>query len=175
MDLNRRSLLRLFGSGAVVAPIIEASPLLAASVRLVEPAKFELVREMNEDDMPRTWLNRLDSNPFERLWLARWRHEQANYKILEHLLLRDPTADERAVVAQLMQWFGTNCGLSFIHETFRLEGYYLRTIATDENNDQLQKLHRAHPREWPEFIQLRLTGGNPELDYFPAVTRNRIL
>ncbi len=124
MSINRRDLLKFFGVGATIAPVVGGEPLLLANARLIEPAKIELFTA-TEADMPRLWADRLRNNPFERLWLARWRHEQAQYHILEHLIGRAPTEDERAVVAALMQWFGTNCGLGFIHGTFRAEGYYL--------------------------------------------------
>jgi hypothetical protein len=40
--IDRRELLKLFGVGAAVVPIVGGAPLAAAEARLVEPAKVEL-------------------------------------------------------------------------------------------------------------------------------------
>ncbi len=159
--INRRELMKFFGAGATITPLVAGEPIYRATARLIEIPHIEIVSP-NEADMPRLWADRLTSNPFERLWLARWRKEQANYSILEHLLDRSPTEDERAVVAGLMQWFGTNCGLGFLHGTFRAEGYYL--ASSDQfKNDRLRHLYYAHSAQWPEFITLRMKDGPPEI------------
>lgn len=157
--INRRELLRFFGAGATISPVVGGEPLLHATARLIEPPKIDIITA-SDADMPRTRLHRLEGNAFERLWLARWRHEEAQYGIIEHLLGREPTQDERSVVAALVQWFGTNCGLGFIHGTFRAEGYYLESFA-DKN--PLRELHSIHPNQWPEFVTLRMKNGPPEI------------
>ncbi len=162
MKIDRRELLRYFGIGATITPVISGEPLLRAAATLVEPAKIDIQIAGGCEDLPRLWTDRLDNNPFERLWLARWRHEQSTYHILEHLLDRRPTSDERAVVAALMQWFGTNCGLGFLHGTFRAEGYSI-VSSGDQNERKMREMYLRHRDSWPEFIMLRMKGGPPSI------------
>lgn len=41
--MDRRSLLKWFGAGAIIAPVADGSPVLSAQARIVEPPKVEPV------------------------------------------------------------------------------------------------------------------------------------
>lgn len=44
--MNRRDLLKLFGAGTAIVPVIGSKPVLAAEAILVEPPKIEVVQEI---------------------------------------------------------------------------------------------------------------------------------
>ncbi len=59
---------------------------------------------------------------------------------LEHILKRYPTKEEKAAVAGVVQWFGTNCGHSFLEETLKASGYRLVYDETLPNVKELKQI-----------------------------------
>lgn len=126
--MNRRELLKFFGVGTVIAPVASGG----ISARLLAEPDIVLAAEFPNGHKPRHFADRLKWNPFEALWLRFWQIENnppscVNYGLgtLEHILQREPNEDEKAAVAGVIQWFGTNCGHCFLEETLRASGYRL--------------------------------------------------
>lgn len=157
----RRDFLDLFRRGATIAPFVGGVPLLQAAATLIEIPKVELVTA-SDDDMPGPrYVDRLQHNSYERVWVASWRQQQRDWQTLSHLLGREANREERQVATAIMQWFGTNCGLSFFHETLRMEGMRIDYRMT-KNHDLLAELHRCDSKTWPDTVTLTMKG-NPEL------------
>lgn len=145
--LDRRELLKFFGIGTVITPVLGGQPIVEASAQLLaEPdIKPILVDSFPDGHTPRHFSDRLKWNPYEEIWLRAWQIENnpssgVNSGIgpLEHILKRRPTADEKAAVAGVIQWFGTNCGRGFIEEAQQLCGYRTRF---DESLPNAREIH----------------------------------
>ena|ERR1051326_439241 len=165
MALNRRELLKFFGIGTVITPTIGGAPVVEAASRLlavpeVQPLIIGPFPQGHEPNTPKYYPSRLKWNPYEAIWLRFWQIENnppsaVNYGIgiLEHLLEREPTADEKSLGAAIMQWFGTNCGHGFIVETLNACGYRVVPDENLPNARQIQKLQ--HYNVWRDGNQLR--------------------
>lgn len=61
-------------------------------------------------------LNPTLNNPREVAFAEQWRIEQSQGNVLHHLIGRCPTQEEATVAATVIQWLGSNVGMSFIEE-----------------------------------------------------------
>ena len=156
--LSRRTLLQFFGIGATITPVVGGAPVVDAAAKLlavpsVEPLILPVAEFPNGHDPSDLFRNRVQWNPYEALWLAFWQVENnpspaVNYGIgvLEHLLGREPSAEDKRVAAAIMQWFGTNCGHVFIEEVLQAGGYQLSW----KDNPRLKSMSRLrHGNVWP--------------------------
>jgi|SRR5579872_664587 len=150
--LDRRSLLKFFGIGTVIAPVgcaeVRARLLAEPQVDIIPAKTFP------DGHQPELFRDRLKWNPYEAIWLYMWQIENnppsgVNYGIgpLEHILGREPTDAEKVAVAGLMQWFGTNCGSCFIQETLEACGY---SIGCNGNPRSIELQNLRHANVWPK-------------------------
>lgn len=128
--MNRRDLLQFFGIGTVVTPVLNGTPIIQASAELLTVPNVKMVDQYPCGHAPKHYAERLKWNPYEAIWLHSWQAENnppwninGGMGPLENVLQREPTEAEKAAVAGLIQWFGTNRGHSFIEETLRACGY----------------------------------------------------
>jgi len=125
--MDRRGFLKYFGIGTAITPVAGGAvgKLLAVpEIEIVQPPAFP------NGHVGELFMDRLKWNPYEAIWLYMWQIENnpspaINYGIgpLEHILGRVPSEAEKAAVAGMMQWFGSNCGHSFIAEALKACGY----------------------------------------------------
>ncbi len=148
--MNRRDLLKYFGIGTTITPVVGGNPLIEAAAQLlaVPDIKPVLAKEFPDGHAPAHFQERLAWNPYEVIWLRFWQIENDplhSVGPLEHILRREPTDAEKAAVAGVVQWFGTNCGHSFIEETLRATGYRL-VFDQDERARAIKQLQ--HHNVW---------------------------
>lgn len=173
--MNRRELLQMFGIGTTITPVVGGAPLVEAAAKLLAVPSIDIVQSkpFPNGHTPALWTDRLKWNPYEAIWLYMWQIENnpsppGNYGIgvLEHLLGREPTDAEKQVGAAIMQWFGTNCGHSFIMESLKAEGYTMTHQDTDLS-ERLRKLQRANV--WheapPDPVRIKYRGREIKLLY----------
>lgn len=60
-------------------------------------------------------------NPREVAFAAQWSLEQRQGNVLKHLLGRDYSDRDAAVAATVIQWLGSNVGMSFLEEAAKLQ------------------------------------------------------
>lgn len=96
-------------------------------------------------------VKRVLHNPLEMLFARKWADENRRrrsinygYGIFQDLFMERKgwhnwaspvkiiSKRERMIVATVVQWFGTNCGFSFLSEVLREYGYEIRKINEDE-------------------------------------------
>ncbi len=145
MPFNRRELMKFFGAGAIVAPVVDDGSDIRA--RLMAPADIELVSQFPNGHTPGHWRDRLKWNPFEALWLKFWQIENnppswlnSGVGPLESVLKRYPTPEEKAAVAGVIQWFGTNCGHCFLEEVLLASGYRVTHDSSLPNATELNNV-----------------------------------
>lgn len=65
--------------------------------------------------------HRLKDNPREVAFSKQWQEEQALGRVLHYILPAKPTVTERdeAVAATVVQWLGSNVGMSFLEQVIR--------------------------------------------------------
>ncbi len=159
MNIDRRTLLQFFSIGATITPMLNGSPVVKAAAKLLAvPEVKPLVIADNFPDghAGEYFGERLRWNPYEAIWLKFWQIENnpgsgINLGIgtLEHLLKREPTDNEKAVAAAVIQWFGSNCGHAFVEETLNACGYRVRFDETLPHADHIRKLQ--HGNIWPRY------------------------
>lgn len=134
MQCSRRELMRFFSIGATITPVIGGAPLIEQSAKLLAEPSIEpvIVDKFPDGHVGEHWQVRVGWNPFEKIWLEFWQIENnppgylnSGIGPLESVLKREPTAAEKAAVAAVIQWFGSNCGHAFIEETLRAQGYLI--------------------------------------------------
>jgi len=173
--MNRRELLQMFGIGATITPVVDGAPLVAVAAKLLAIPSIDIVpaKEFPNGHGPALWADRMKWNPYEAIWLYMWQIENnpscgVNYGIgvLEHLLGREPTADERQVGAAIMQWFGTNCGHAFIVEALEVAGFKI-TYRNTDLSERVRKLQRANiwQETPPDPVRIKYRGREIELEY----------
>lgn len=173
--INRRNLLQMFGIGATITPMAGGVPVIEAAAKLLAVPQVEILqaKEFPNGHGPALWADRLKWNPYEAIWLYMWQIENnppscVNYGIgvLEHLLGRAPTEDEKQVGAAIMQWFGTNCGHAFIMEALQAAGYNL-THTDSDLSERVRRLQRANI--WhetpPAPVRIKYRGREIDLEY----------
>lgn len=145
--MDRRELLKFFGIGTVISPVGQSVTAELLSVPELTPV---LVDKFPDGHDPNHWKDRLEWNPYEAIWLKFWQIENSpsfsvNYGIgpLEGVLQRKPTAQEKAAVAGVLQWFGTNCGHCFIQDTLKACGYLVKYDGDLPNIEKLNALRRS--------------------------------
>jgi hypothetical protein len=177
MDFCRRDLLKYFGIGATITPVIGGQPLIEAASKLLAIPQLDTLT--TDSAFPRghqgiNFLDRLKWNPYEAIWLYFWQIENnppwgINHGIgpLEHILGRDATEEERRAVAGLMQWFGSNCGHAFIIETLEACGYRVTYDRENAQSKQINALQHANVWQLPPTypIRVRHRGRTVELRY----------
>lgn len=65
------------------------------------------------------WTRRLapeQGNPREVAFAEQWAREHEHHDLLAILLAESPTEEERHAVATVIQWLGSNVGMSFLRE-----------------------------------------------------------
>lgn len=114
-QMNRRELLRYFGIGATITPILNGMPRVEAVATLLAVPEVNpiVVDKFPDGHIPNHYMDRLLWNPYEAIWLRHWQIDNnpppylnSGIGALESVLKREPTADEKAAVAGIMQWFG---------------------------------------------------------------------
>lgn len=176
MEMNRRQLLQFFGIGATITPVVGGAPLVEAAAKLLAVPNVELLSAdaFPDGHVPEKFAHRLKWNPYEAIWLYMWQIENnppscLNHGIgpLEHILGRDPTQAEKAAVAGLMQWFGSDCGHCFIEETLEACGYGINY----KDNPHLRSIREIqHANLWqgsdvPPKVVIQRRGQRIELEY----------
>lgn len=151
--MDRRELLKFFGIGTVITPVLGGQPVIEASAKLLAEPNIQpvLANSFPDGHEPRHFAHRLEWNPYEKIWLNAWQIENnpwpginSGIGTLEHILKREPNADERAAVAGVIQWFGTNCGHGYLDETLRLCGFRVVWDERLPNAREIQKLQHAN-------------------------------
>lgn len=66
-------------------------------------------------------LARAMNNPREVAFHKQWKKEQEEGKILSHLIGAKLTQRDAAVSATVIQWLGSNVGMSFLEEVIKRE------------------------------------------------------
>jgi hypothetical protein len=172
--INRRKLLQFFGIGTVITPILNGNPIVEAAAKLL--AVPEVNPLIVADDFPaghigEYWEDRTRWNPYEAIWLRFWQLENnppscINYGIgpLEHCLKREPTPAEKAAVAAIIQWFGSNCGHCFVEETLNACGFRVSWDRTLPHTEAVNKLQYGNvwerPGECPQEVTINRRGRN---------------
>ena len=155
MSLDRRELLRFFGIGATITPVLGGKPIVERAAKLLaEPSIAPvLVDSFPKGHDPQHFKERLKWNPYEEIWLRMWQIENnpgpglnGGIGPLEHILKREPTAAEKAAVAGVIMWFGSNCGHGFIDESLRACGF---RVNFDEKLPQSREIRNLqHVNIW---------------------------
>ena len=171
--MNRRTLLQMFGIGTTITPVVGGAPLIEAAAKLLAVPEIEIVqaKEFPNGHSPGLWADRLKWNPYEAIWLYMWQIENnppsyVNYGVgtLAHLLGREPTDAEKTVGTAIMQWFGTNCGHSFIAEALQASGY---RVTRQETAQSRHIYNLQHANIWqttpPQAVTIRYRGRDIEL------------
>ncbi len=153
MDLNRRTLLQMFGIGTVITPVLGGAPVVEAAAKLLAVPVLAPIAPFPDGHVPELFQDRMKWNPYEALWLHFWQIENnppsaVNYGIgpLEHILGRTPTDAEKSAVAGVIQWFGSNCGHAFIVEVLEASGYKVPYAGVGKA-EQLRQMQRSSI--WP--------------------------
>jgi len=66
-------------------------------------------------------LNPNQDNPREVAFAEQWSKEQAEGRVLGHLIGNDFTVRDATVAATVIQWLGSNVGMSFLEDVIRSE------------------------------------------------------
>lgn len=151
--MDRRELLKFFGIGATITPMLDGAPVVdAAATLLAVPSVRPLIAApFPNGHAPAHFMERLKWNPYEAIWLHFWQAENnpgpglnGGIGVLEHLLKREPTDQDKAVAAAIMQWFGTSCGNGFIVETMMATGQRVVPDDTLPNAVELRRLQHGN-------------------------------
>jgi hypothetical protein len=67
----------------------------------------------------------------------------------------EPTARERRIVATVIQWLGTNCGRSFLHEASRRMGAPCYPFTEAMNKFRDAQMRREDPELWERLQKAR--------------------
>ncbi len=169
--LDRRELLKFFGIGATITPVLNGNPVIEHSAKLLAEPQIQplvLADKFPDGHAGEHFRDRLRWNPYEAIWLKYWQIENnpgswINHGIgpLEHILKREPTDAEKTAVAGVIQWFGSNCGHGFIDETLRACGFRVihdDTLPSAKEIQQIQHLSVWRPGMESETIVLNRHG-----------------
>lgn len=144
--MDRRELLKYFGIGTAITPVVGGEPIVQAAATLLsvpEIAPLE-VPKFPDGHVPGKWEHRLKWNAHEAVWLTMWQIQNTPYTgagTLSHILDRLPTETDKAVAAQVVQWFGTNCGHAFLWEV--LQELNMAIVPAGRQPDLVQKVKSA--------------------------------
>jgi len=170
--MDRRELLRYFGIGATITPMLNGAAVVEAAatlLRIPEVRPVALASTFPDGhEPPERYAHRVKWNPHEAIWLRFWQIENnpppflnSGIGPLEHIVDREPTEDEKAVACGIMQWFGTNCGHCFIEETLRAQGYrlvYDRSLPNVKEIEALKHHNVWHKPEGPQEVRISRRG-----------------
>lgn len=155
--MDRRDLLKYFGIGSTITPVLNGAPLIEAAAELISVPNVKpgLVDSFPDGHQPSPlWFDRLQWNPYELIWLKFWQIQNnppwsinGGVGTLHHLLGRTPTQAEKSAAAAVLQWFGTNCGHCFVTETLEACGYRLGWSSESAGNREIKAIQRAGV--WP--------------------------
>ena len=149
--MDRRDLLKFFGIGTQITPMLNGAPIIEATAKLIsvpDVAPVEFISEFTDVTVT-PHHSRLEWYPYETIFLMMWEIQNRNHQVLRHLLDRCPTQEEKVVAAAMCQWFGTNVGHAFLADTLRTSGY---RVTYDESLPNCKGINSLqHFNVWSEF------------------------